>query len=219
MLIDIHRHVIDTGTADLVVRNLFHSQSRELEANRYYSLGLHPWDVNKSTLAGDIQRVRNSAGHSQVIAIGEAGLDKSIDTPLDIQFEAFEAQMEIAQTLNKPMIIHCVRAYNEILSVKLRHKQSQAWIIHWFNGSSELGKQLIDKDFYLSFGHMLFHDQSKAYHAFPHIPLERIFFETDDAGYSIDQVYQRAALLRGMEKNTLQQQIQQNFTHCFGIEL
>ena len=219
MLIDIHRHANDKGTADLVVRNLFHSQSREMENDRFYSIGLHPWHVNEKSLKEDIQKVRESAGDTKVIAIGEAGLDKAIDTPFEIQERAFHAQAEIALEVNKPMVIHCVRAYNEVFSFKLKLKDTNPWIIHWFNATQEMGEQLIARNFYLSFGHILFNDRSKAYHAFPHIPIEKVFFETDDAGYSIDQVYERAASLRGINIDILQQQIQNNFTRCFGIAL
>ena len=219
MLIDIHRHANDKGTADLVVRNLFHSQSPEMENDRFYSIGLHPWQVNEKSLKEDIQKVRESAEDSKIIAIGEAGLDKTIDAPFEIQEEAFNAQIKIALEVNKPMIIHCVRAYNEVFSFKLKSKDTNPWVIHWFNATHEMGEQLISKNFYLSFGHKLFDDRSKAYHAFPNIPIEKVFFETDDAGYSIDQVYERAALLRGMNIESLQQQIQDNFTRCFGKAL
>ncbi len=219
MLIDIHRHAKDTGAADVVVRNLFHSQKEEIETGHWYSMGLHPWQVNEKSLADDIQKVRETAARPQVIAVGEAGLDKSIDTPLDIQFRAFEAQVAIAGEMNKPMIIHCVRAYNEVFTTKLKLKHSKSWIIHWFNGTREMGEQMTAKNFYLSFGHMLFNDRSKAYHAFPYIPIDRIFLETDDANYSIGQVYEKAAQLRRTDIKGLQQQIQKNFTQCFGIEL
>ena len=219
MLIDIHRHANDKGTADLAVRNLFHSQSEEMIDNRFYSIGLHPWHVSEKSLKRDIQKVRESAGDSKVIAIGEAGLDKAIDTPFKLQEEAFHVQVKIALEVNKPMIIHCVRAYNEVSSLKVRLKVTTPWILHWFNATHEMGKQLISKNFFLSFGHMLFNDRSKAYQAFPNIPIEKVFFETDDTGYSIDQVYEKAASLLGMHINTLQQQIQDNFTRCFGIAL
>ena len=53
MLIDIHRHANDKGTADLAVRNLFHSQSEEMIDNRFYSIGLHPWHVSEKSLKRD----------------------------------------------------------------------------------------------------------------------------------------------------------------------
>jgi TatD DNase family protein len=219
MWIDIHRHSNDSGTANITVRNLFHTQNLEIEKGRLYTIGLHPWHVKESSVSSDIGKVEEIADHPQIIAIGEAGLDKSIKVPFDIQLRVFEAQMEIAQKVNKPMIIHCVKAYNEIVSLKSKSGQQKPWIIHWFNATREMGEQLISKDFYLSFGHMLFNTNSKAYKSFPHLPLNRIFFETDDAGYRIDEVYSHAARLRNIDENDLQELVRQNFIQCFGVRL
>jgi TatD DNase family protein len=218
MKIDIHRHTADTGTADRVVRNLFHDQAGEIETGKYYSIGLHPWHVSDETADANIDLVRKAATHRQVIAIGEAGLDKAIKTPFDVQRKAFEQHIEIALGADKPMIIHCVRAYNEILKYKIASKHGKSWIIHWFNAGPEMGTQLIEKGFYLSFGHMLFNDVSKAFKAFPDIADDKIFLETDDAGYSIDEVYTRAALLRGTSVVDLEKRIEMNFIHCFNLQ-
>jgi TatD DNase family protein len=183
-----------------------------------YSVGLHPWHVKASSLEEDISKVRDSAKSKQVVAIGETGLDKTIKVPMELQQEAFSAQIEIAVEYNKPVIIHCVRAYNEILSSKLLSKHNAPWIVHWFNASFEMGEQLIRKNFYLSFGHMLFNSKSKAYNAFQKVPDSHIFFETDDAGYTIDEVYRQAALLKNIKISKLERQIILNFTNCFGIE-
>jgi len=219
MWIDIHRHANDSGSANVVVRNLFHDQKNEIETGRWYSIGLHPWHVKADSIHDDIARVEEMAGHPQIIAIGETGLDKSIIIPFDLQIRAFEAQIEIAKTMNKPMIIHCVKAYNEVLKMKIRSKQQKPWIIHWFNAIREMGEQLTNRDFYLSFGHMLFDSRSKAYKSFPYIPLDRIFFETDDTGYRIDEVYDRATRLRNIDLRSLKDTIQQNFIQCFGVQL
>lgn len=217
MKIDIHRHAGDIGTADRVLQNLFHHQAGEVIPGRWYSIGLHPWNVEEQTLEGDIEMVRKGASNNQILAVGEAGLDKAIKTPLEIQKQAFEYQISIAVEMNKPMIIHCVRAYQEIMEYRISLHHKYPWIIHWFNASREMGEQLIDKGFYLSFGHMLFNNNSKAFHAFTDLPLERIFLETDDAGYSIDEVYDRASQLRLMELSELEAQIESNFYNCFGI--
>ncbi len=219
MLIDIHRHADDKGNADIVMRNLFHFNELEIEDNCWYSMGLHPWHVNKDTLQEDLLKVREAANHPRIIAIGEAGLDKSLITPLELQIEAFETQVKIAIEVNKPMIIHCVRAYNEILATKLRLKHNKSWIIHWFNASHEMADQLIKKNFYLSFGHMLFNNRSKAYNSFIHIPFDKLFLETDDADYTISEIYSRAAKLKNIQVEILEKHIEQNFIHCFEISI
>jgi TatD DNase family protein len=217
MKIDIHRHGEDTGTADRIVRNLFHNQADEIVAGNYYSMGLHPWQVSADTLEKDIELVRKCASNKQIIAIGEAGIDKAIKTSAEVQRNAFEQQIRIAVEADKPMIIHCVRAYNEILEYKIRSHHEKPWIVHWFSASREVGEQLIEKGFYLSFGHMLFNERSKTCQAFSYIPPEHIFLETDDAGYTIDEVYKRAAMLRNIPLQELENQIALNFNQCFKI--
>jgi TatD DNase family protein len=216
MFIDFHRHAADLGTADRVLRNLFHNQSDEIEPERFYSMGLHPWHVDKESLNDDIEIVRKFSMHPQILAIGETGLDKSIKIPFDIQLQAFQKQIEIASKVNKPMIIHCVRAYNEVFELKMKSGIRKPWMIHWFNASKEMGLQLIEKGFYLSFGHMLFNEKSKAYKTFQLIPLEKIFFETDDAGYNIDEIYVRASQLLSISLKDLELRIEQNFNNFFG---
>lgn len=219
MLIDIHRHAKDPGAADFCLQNLFHTQRSEITGGRYFTLGLHPWHVKEESIAEDLAMIREAAEYPQVLAIGESGLDKSNNTPLNVQMEAFEGQVKIAVEVNKPMIIHCVRAYNEVLQMKKKIRHKKPWIIHWFNASAETADQLLKKDFYLSFGHMLFNEQSKAYSAFPHIDISRIFFETDDASYSIAEVYERAVQIKGLKSSELEKQIRNNFQQCFGLKL
>jgi TatD DNase family protein len=216
MKIDVHRHAADAGHADRVVRNLFHDQADQLKQGNYYSAGLHPWHVQAETLQKDLASVRSIADLDEVIAIGEAGLDKSIRTSLELQNEAFIAQIEMAVEFGKPLIIHCVKAYNEVFDLHRRYKPREPWIIHWFNASAEMGKQLTSNNFYLSFGHMLFRENSKAYNAFPAITGERIFLETDDAGYTITEIYEQATRLRGIGIRELEKQVERNFQTCFG---
>jgi len=204
--------------AKKTVRNLFHNQTNEIFGSEVYSVGLHPWHVNTKTLVSDLKLVRDIANNKQIIAIGEAGLDKKVDLPFEVQLKAFKQQIEIAHAVNKPMIIHCVKAYNEIYELKTTSDCQEPWLIHWFNASEQMGLQLISKGFYLSFGHMLFNETSKAFKVFTHLPIDYIFFETDDAGYGIDEIYYRASELLNMPLKELEHRIENNFHNFFGIE-
>lgn len=219
MLIDIHRHSIDKGLANVVMQNIFHSETNQIEPTGFYSVGLHPWHVEASTLIEDIEKIKETANQINVIAIGEAGIDKATQTNLTLQKIAFEAQIAIAKDAKKPMIIHCVRAYDEILHYRKSSNHHKPWIIHWFNASKETAFDLIGKNCYLSFGHMLFNENSKAYKSFKHVPIEHVFFETDDVGISISEVYTRAAQLKNIPLENLKEQIQTNFKNCFGIAI
>lgn len=218
MYIDIHRHSADPGTANIFIRNLFHNQTNEIIPGSFFSVGLHPWNVNLNTLTKDVNQVLACADNPLIVAVGETGLDKKIKTGLEIQLRAFELQIEIAKSANKPMIIHCVGAYNEIFELKLKSGATKPWLLHWFNANVQMGLQLVSKGFYLSFGHMLFKKDSKACKAFTQMPLEFIFFETDDAGYEIDEIYHRASELLAIPLSVLEKKIEQNFESFFGIK-
>lgn len=219
MYIDIHRHSSENSQADLILRNAFHNEPINELTGKYFSVGLHPWHVKENTLTDDLSMVEATSDLKKVIAIGEAGLDYSIDTSYDIQLEAFKQQIEIAKTKDLPMIIHCVRAYNELISLRKHSKHIKPWIIHWFNASTEMALDLIKKNCYLSFGSILFKENTKGYKAFFNIPVERIFLETDDVDIPLPEIYDKAATLRGISVSKLQKQIKENFLNCFGIKL
>ncbi len=219
MYIDIHRHSSNKGQADIVLRNLFPEEKEEKEEKGFYSIGLHPWHIKNSDTKFKLGLVSEAAKNTSVIAIGETGIDKAIDTDIDTQKQIFSAQIEIAKITKKPIIIHCVRAYNELLKIRNESKHEKPWIIHWFNASPEMGKDLIRKGCYLSFGTTLFKENSKAFRTFIQTPVEHMFFETDDAQISIIDVYKKAAKHKQISIEKLQEQIIKNFYKCFGIKL
>jgi TatD DNase family protein len=219
MYIDIHRHSTDKGYADKVVRNLFSYETEQVELTEQCSVGLHPWHVTQDNLDNEISLVKKASSLKKVIAIGEAGLDKAINNPINVQRKAFENQIDIAKTSNKPMVIHCVRAYDELLAYRKNAYSAKPWIIHWYNASPQTGEDLINKGCYLSFGLMLFNETSKAFKTFKRAPLEYIFFETDDAEININEVYNKAAQIKKIDIELLKKQIIKNFHNCFGIEV
>jgi TatD DNase family protein len=136
---------------------------------------------------------------------------------MQVQQAAFEEQLHIAETSRKVVVLHCVRSYSEILAYRKKSDQSIPWIFHWFSSTEQTARELIRKNCFLSFGNMLFVEQSKAYHVFKNIPEENIFLETDDAGYSIQQVYEQAAFIRNIHPDELKSLILDNFDHCFKV--
>lgn len=219
MHIDIHRHSPDSGGADLVIRNMFPHQKLDQTCGGYVSVGLHPWHVSQATLEHDMEEVRKKSKSGHVLAIGEAGLDKLKPIDFGLQKTAFELQLEIAAELEKPMIIHCVKSYNEILQYKMGAPGTKPWILHWFNGSYEMAMDFIKNGCYVSFGISLFKETSKTFKAFRRIPLDHVFFETDDANITIQAVYKQAARIRGIEIGTLEKTIKENFQNCFQVSL
>lgn len=216
MFIDIHVHSFYKQDETILLLNLFPQDTNMLNQDGYYSVGLHPWYVKAETITQDIANVNEAASRSNVLAIGEIGLDKKIELTYIDQLRAFEQQLEIAEKLNMPVIIHCVKAYDDILSIRKKSNQSIPWIIHWFNASEQIASELIKNNCYLSFGQMLFKENSKAFSVFKNMPLNNMFFETDDTGVSILEVYEKAVQVRNISLPELKKIIKTNFINCFG---
>jgi TatD DNase family protein len=216
MYIDIHVHNYYKDKKVVLLLNLFPRDADKIIPDLYYSIGLHPWHVNRKTLAGDLDAIVKATTASNVLAIGEIGLDKKIDVSYIDQLKAFELQLEIAEKVNKPVIIHCVKAYDDILSIRKKSNLTIPWIIHWFNASEQIADELTKNNCYLSFGKMLFKENSRAFRVFKNIQLNRVFFETDDTGISILEVYHQAERIRNVSLSALKKHIKSNFNDCFG---
>jgi TatD DNase family protein len=217
MFINIHSHTYNPEPETTLLLNVFPHEMEKLQFPCFFSVGLHPWHVKEDTLDNELEMVRSSSSLPAVLAIGETGLDKAVSVPFPVQQAAFEEQLRIAESARKAVVIHCVRSYSEILSYRKNSDQSIPWIFHWFNSNEQTARELIRKNCFLSFGHMLFKEQSKAYTVFKNIPAEYMFLETDDAGCTIHQVYDQAALIRNIRPDELKSQILNNFARCFKI--
>ena len=128
---------------------------------------------------------------------------------------SFERQIELSETLQKPMILHDVKSHNEIITLRKKHKAQQPWILHGFSGTEQDVKQLIGQGIYLSVGESLLHSERKIHNSFKFIDLNYLFLETDMAKIGIESVYEAAAKLREMDIVLLQKQIFANFARLF----
>ena len=155
---------------------------------------------------------------SQILkAIGECGLDRACDSDFELQREVFIKQIELSEQYHKPMIIHAVRSYPDIISIRKETKSNQPWIIHGFNGNEHSAEQLLRHDgIYLSLGDVLFKNEKRAERLLDIIPSDRLFLETDVAERSIVEVYEKASLLSGVATDILRKDIFDNFVKIFG---
>ena len=233
-LIDIHCHKLE-ATDDLQVvsldahqltspRTSISAPERALVTScptgqtdqAYFSLGIHPWFIENQDIQAAFKTLNNYRNNPRLLAIGECGLDKCIDTPMTVQREVFDYQIELAEQWEKPLIIHCVRAFNELIQIKKLKKPALPWIIHGFNHPPQLAKQLLQHNCYLSFGKALLFTESKAAEALKLTPPDRFFLETDDAtDVPISAIYSAAAKITGLTIDDLSQQIFSNFKRAF----
>lgn len=179
-------------------------------------MGLHPWYLDAKTLDADIERLSLLAGRNNVLAIGECGLDKITETPWELQLRGFIAQIALANELGKPLIVHCVRAFEELLAVFREHTPQVPAIIHGFTKKVELAEKLLEAGFYLSFGKALLNN-STACDSFMRVPADRFFLETDGSDVDIADVYKAAAALRKTGEETIISHAQSNFQKVFKL--
>ena len=213
--IDIHTHTPKTDDNLLQIVNL--DLNQPCPEQGYYSYGIHPWDLDKVDFQMEeaFALLEERLKSPNVLALGEAGLDKMHKDSFEQQIAVFERQIDLSEALQKPMILHDVKSHNEILALRKKHKAKQPWILHGFNGTEQDIRQLIEQGLYLSVGESLLHSERKISKSLKSIPLEKLFLETDMAEIDIEMVYEAAAKLLEMGINALRAQIFSNFAKLF----
>jgi TatD DNase family protein len=201
---------------EFVLQSLYaHFEQTDNEGN--YSAGLHPWYINALSDTTAVAELKKYAAHKNILAIGECGLDKACATDFALQQKLFTAQIVLANHLQKPLIIHCVRAYEEVQQLLQQQHNTMPVIFHGFNKNKILAQQLISKGYYLSIGKAVL--QPPIQELLRTLPIDKIFFETDDTDISISSVYNIAAAALQIDINLLSLQIQKNAAAVFGSTL
>lgn len=184
----------------------------------YCSAGLHPWFLEANTWEAAQRWLEAQSALPNVVAVGEAGLDKVCDTSLELQEKAFRYCIETSESVQKPLIIHCVKAYNEVIQIKTEFKPTQPWIFHGFNKHPDTARMLVDAGCFLSFGKALLQAGNHSAEALRQVPAERFFLETDDAeDLAIERIYERAAEIRGISLEKLVDVVEQNVRSSFSF--
>ena len=175
----------------------------------YASVGIHPWTLTEENADIQWEALRESIKNKRIIAIGECGLDKLKGPSMELQTAVFKQEAALAESSSLPLIIHCVKAFNELIQLKKAISPRQPWIIHGFRGKLPLALDCIRHGFYLSIGS---HFQENALKV---IPLERLFIETDESEESIESIYQRIAEIKGISQQELLEAINKNVREVF----
>ncbi|MDR0232504.1 MAG: TatD family hydrolase [Dysgonamonadaceae bacterium] len=197
MYYDLHTHHFLEGNGDICA---------------IVSIGIHPWYIEEENIEKELDLIEKYATSSNIKAIGECGLDKLCETDFELQKKVFLSQISISEKVKKPLIIHCVKSFDEMVFFKKKSNPTQAWIIHGFRGKPQQAKQLIEQGFYLSFG-LHYNEQS-----LQNIPIEKVFFETDDSDCDIRTIYKNAAKTLNISEKNLIRQIEENVNSCFASD-
>ncbi len=209
MFIDIHTHFkIDIGNLSIYNNRFIFDE--DIKTDSFFSVGIHPWDANLATSSTYLE-LEKYISHPNCLAIGECGLDKIIAVDFETQKKNFEMQLQLAEKYSKPVIIHCVKAFDEVMAICNPYLNKIPLIIHGFNKSDELANQLINKGFYLSVSNS-FIDKS----SLENLNINKVFFETDSNDkIIIKEVYELAAEKWNINISILKEKIYRNFTTIF----
>ena len=166
---DIHCH--DGSRFREAVINIYPDD--EVIEGAFHSVGIHPWHTI-NVASSTIERLHLLAAHPQIIAIGETGLDALKGASIDIQTDIFRLHVALSEKHQKPLIIHCVKSFNEIIALKKELRPTMPWIIHGFRGKPQLATQLLNNGFYISLGKHFNPDTAAI------IPPDRLYHESDE---------------------------------------
>lgn len=208
-LYNIHTH--KTGPQEIdgyKVRYILNTYPDEFEEKAlgatgvWFSCGIHPWNAGDAASRMDL--LIKAAEDKRVVFIGEAGLDKLKGPDMKIQAEVFRSQIELAIRLHKPLIIHCVKAWDELIALYKEYKTDIPWIIHGYRGNAEQTRQLGCLGFKFSIGEF-FNEE-----AVRHIPLDSVFCETDMSELSICKVYESVSHNLGVPFEQFVEKVEDN---------
>lgn len=206
---DIHTHGLRPEDYILSIRS-YEAHPSLLLPPGYCSVGIHPCSIQDGW-GRSWEAMNELISHPSVVAVGEAGFDKRALAPLALQREVFALQARLAETVEKPLVIHCVKAWDELLQAKKEWKPHMPWIIHGFRGNGILATQLVKAGFILSFGLYFQPDAVRA--SWPTVTLA----ETDERAEKIEEVYLHLAESLDLRGEDFARQIRENVQVYFSI--
>ncbi|WP_412476331.1 TatD family hydrolase [Flavobacterium sp. TBRC 19031] len=179
-----------------------------------YSIGIHPWYIVENRVESDLHFMEQKLQLPECWALGECGLDKRIDIPMVLQTEVFEKQIALAEKYHKPLVLHLVAAYQELIAIHKKRPIKVPVILHGFSKNEQTAKSLLDCGFYLSFGKYLLRNPELAA-VFRSVPNDRFFLETDTIEETLMEVYDKASVIKALSLTELKNQVGLNWRKVF----
>ena len=196
--LDFHHH-------KQIKQGIYNLNHLEAIPDTMFSAGIHPKDITQNWKS-DFEEIKKKTLDKNCIAVGECGLDGLITVDEKLQNEVFQAQLSWAEEIKKPVIIHCVRRFSQILHFK---KAKIPLIIHGFNKKETIAEELLNVGFYLSFGRAAMESLSLQ-KIIRNIPIDRLFLETDNSDFSIQDLYEKVAEVKSVSFENLKNQMWEN---------
>lgn len=199
----------------------------------YASVGVHPEEVGNLT-ESDMDCLEKMSEHKKVKAIGEIGLDYYYnDVERDIQKHWFYRQIELAEKVGLPIIVHDRDAHGDCVEIlKSFDMKKIGGVMHCFSGSAEMASELVEMGMYIGFGGVVtFKNAKKVRKALETVPLDKILIETD-CPYLAPEPHrgtrnnselmhftaEKIAEIKGVSKAEIEQATFENAMRLYGIE-
>ncbi len=217
--VNIHTHQIDGSTDTISISDWFTTRLEKRNNLALFSAGIHPWYIDITNAEKQFQELKEQAIDVNCKAIGECGLDKLKGPELTFQIALFEKQIALAMELKKPVIVHCVKAFDVLITIIKKYQNQIVFIIHGFNQNEQIAAQLIKMGAYLSFGNALLNAKNERLkHIFAQTPNHQLFIENDAAASQVAQIYEAAASIKKCELDVMKEIIFANYKTVFTHE-
>ncbi len=216
MFLNAHTHHLSHQSDVLDLYNQFPKAIND--DAKLFSVGIHPAYIKTSSIEEELEIIRENLSNKNCLAIGEIGLDKLCETDFELQIDVFERQLQLASEYRFPVIIHSVRAYQEILHIRKKLKLTIPFIFHGFNKNEQILNQIIAQNCYASFGKNLLYNKNLQI-IFAKLSANQFFLENDASEISIKEIYTIAAEIRNSTIEELQLQQAKNWKTVFGYEV
>ena len=214
MYIDFHTHKPLFSTDSNVLEIISMHKNVKYEGE-YFTVGHHPWWTNEKLSEADLLNMEMFLSSKHCLGIGECGLDKLKGATKEIQEEVFYQHIMLANKNNVPLIVHCVRQYDQVLNFKKKYGKTP-WVIHGFRRNKQLAKSLIDHEIMLSVSPLRQMNESFV-EMLQFLPVDSYFLETDsEYSLTIMERYQLMADLKRVDLEELKGQMKLNFDGFFG---
>ncbi len=205
--IDFHTHQPSFRKNVLEIVSLHFDDVESLKEDYFFTLGRHPWWTKNELTLVENKLFIKLISQKNCLGIGEVGLDKLQGDSMENQVKYFKQILEIASEFNKPVTVHCVKAFDKLFQLKKEFPKIKKWCIHGFCRNEKLARQLIDSGFYISLKATMNMNEK----LINTIPLNRLFLETDDSGICIEQIYEQVCNVKGIKLEQLKNTLYQNF--------
>jgi TatD DNase family protein len=211
MLYNLHTHSASGNPDVFEIVNRYPNEAIDVP---YFSTGIHPWYIDEDKIEEHLAIIEQRLQQDNCLALGECGLDKRIAIPFNVQVKVFERQLLLAKQYQKPVILHLVAAFQELIQIKNMLQPGVPMIVHGYSKNVQQANQLLDNGFYLSFGKYLLRNPELS-EVFAGVPKDRFFLETDTIEEGIADVYAKAALARNVDMEELKNNVAENFKNIF----